>query len=295
MNVIKIILACLVIYTSLVGLLWMFQERIAFPAPRRVLPDPATMGIHAAERISVTASDDVELFGWYLSPDPEPEQDPESGFKGAPALIWFYGNYETVSGLAPVLRVLRPPGWGVLAIDIRGYGESGGKATEEGFYRDAEAAWDFIVSRPEIDSSRIAVHGRSLGTALALHLAASRPVAAVVLEAPFTSGGDLARKFYWWLPRFAVRLKLDNVANVRANEAPLLVLHGADDEIVPLEMGRAIAEAGHAQAFHVFDGAGHNEMLLADPDRYRNEWMTFLESVIGLSPYQHIQRNVTPK
>lgn len=274
MNMLKLLMAGLAIYACLVGLLWLFQERIAFPAPRRKLPEPVSMGIEAAERVSVITSDGVELLGWYLHPDP--------GLVAgkAPGLIWFYGNYETVGVMAPVIRELRPPGWGVLILDIRGYGESGGTATEAGFYLDADAAWDFLSSRPEIDPARIAIYGRSLGTALALHLAASKPVAAVILEAPFTSGTDMARAFYWWVPRFAVRVKLDNMANAEAVNAPLLVLHGSDDEIVPVAMGRAVAKAGRAKAFHVYEGAGHNEMLLGDPERYRAEWMAFLRSAV---------------
>jgi len=284
MNPIKLLFAGLAIYACLVGLLWMFQERIAFPAPRRPLPDPASMGIAAAERVSVTTSDGVELLGWYLYPDQlaEPDSVPDQVREDvkSPGLIWFYGNYETVGVMAPVIRELRPPGWGVLILDIRGYGESGGTASEAGFYLDADAAWGFMTSRPEIDASRIAVYGRSLGTALALHVAASKPVAAVILEAPFTSGTDMARAFYWWVPRFAVRVKLDNIANAELIEAPLLVLHGSDDEIVPVEMGRAVAEAGRAQAFQVYEGVGHNEMLLGDPERYRGDWMAFIESAV---------------
>jgi hypothetical protein len=196
-----------------------------------------------------------------------------------PALIWFYGNFETVSTLAPALHILRPPGWAVLALDIRGYGESEGKANEAGFYRDAEAAWAFLADRLEIDSTRIAVYGRSLGTALALHLAATKPVARVILEAPFTSGPELGKKFYWWVPSFLVKIRMDNLSKAERIDAPLLVLHGAEDEIVPLEMGRRISEAGRADAFVVFEDAGHNEMLMGDPERYRDEWMDFLEAV----------------
>jgi len=280
MSMLKILMAGVAIYACLVALLWMFQERIAFPAPRRMLPEPALMGIDAAERISVTTSDGVELFGWYLYPSTVSPSIVSPSTVKSPAIIWFYGNYETVGVMAPVIRALRPPGWGVLILDIRGYGESGGTASEDGFYLDAEAAWNFLTSRPEIDSSRIVTYGRSLGTALALHLAASKPVAAVILEAPFTSGTDMARAFYWWVPRFAVRVKLDNITNAEATNAPLMVLHGSDDEIVPVEMGQAVAKAGRAQVFHVYEGAGHNEMMLGDPERYRTDWIAFLRSAV---------------
>ena len=344
-SVLKVLAAGFIIYACLVGLVWLFQERIAFPAPRRPLPNPTAMGIHDAERVSVTTRDGVRLYGWYLRPIgenvipdsirdrgggrkdasqganlrpaklPDPSERPErpslarsrevepphaqsvpthvrsaserdrdvpdkaGPLGGAPALIWFYGNFETVSVLEPVLQNLRPPGWGILALDIRGYGESEGKPHEAGFYLDAEAAWDFLVDRPEIDSTKIAVYGRSLGSALALHLAATKPVAGVILEAPFTSGPELGNQFYWWVPSFLIRIKMDNISKARKMDAPLLVLHGAEDDIVPLEMGRRIAEAGRADAFMVFEDAGHNDMLMGDPGRYRDEWMAFLSAL----------------
>lgn len=275
MPILKILLTGLAIYLVLVALVWMFQERIAFPAPRRTLPDPGEVGIRSGERVSVAASDGVVLHGWYLHPDPLPDDEERS----APGLIWFYGNYETVGVMAPVIRELRPRGWGMLILDIRGYGESGGQASEKGFYLDSEAAWDFLSSRPEIDASRIVVFGRSLGSSLALHLAVEKPIAGVILEAPFTSGRELGRSFYWWMPSFAIRIRMDNLSKAARTAAPVLVLHGSDDDIVPPEMGRRISEAAGNGSFEQFEAAGHNEILLGDADRYKTLWSEFLDSL----------------
>jgi len=174
------------------------------------------------------------LRGWYLPPRPAPPTT-------APGLVWFPGNAETVASLAPLIRELRPPGVGMLILDYRGYGESSGKPTEAGLYRDAEAAWGWLAAQPEIDRSRIAVYGRSLGAVAALHVAVTRQVRAVVLHAPFTSARDMARRHYWYLPRSLLRLELDNLDRARRLRAPLLVIHGTADGIVPFEMGRAIA------------------------------------------------------
>ena len=276
MAALKILGIGLLIYASLVAVVWLLQEKIAFPAPRRPLPEPATMGIEDAEIVETTTADGVKLRGWYLRPATSPAQS--SPTESSPALIWFYGNFETVGVMAPVIELLRPPGFGVLILDIRGYGESEGEPSEEGFYADADAAWAFLSNRPEIDSTRIAVYGRSLGTALATYLASTKPVATVILEAPFTSGPDLAGSFYWWVPRFVVRIEMNTLARIAQIDAPLLVLHGSEDEIVPIEMGRRVAEAGNAKSFEVFEGAGHNEMLMGDPDRYRTHWFEFLQS-----------------
>ena len=210
----------------------------------------------------------------YLPPRPAPSQP-------APGLVWFPGNAETVASLAPVVRELRPPGVGVLILDYRGYGESSGTPSEAGLYRDAEAAWGYLASRPDIDRARIAVYGRSLGTVAALDVAVTRRVRAVVLDAPFTSARDLARLHYWYLPRSLLRLDLDNLERARRLRAPLLVFHGTVDAVVPIAMGRAVAAAGHAREFVAVAGAGHNDLHEVAGDRYTGTFLRFLGSIFG--------------
>jgi fermentation-respiration switch protein FrsA (DUF1100 family) len=169
----------------------------------------------------------------------------------------------------------------MLILDYRGYGESSGQPTEAGLYRDAEAAWGWLAAQPEIDRSRIAVYGRSLGAALALHVAVTRRVRAVVLHAPFTSARELADRHYWYLPRRILRLELDNLDRARRLRAPLLVIHGTADGIVPFAMGQAVAEAGHARELVAVRGAGHNDLHDVAGDQYREKFQGFLGAVLG--------------
>jgi fermentation-respiration switch protein FrsA (DUF1100 family) len=268
----KILAALVIVYALIVLLAWRFQDRIAFPGPSGPLPQPAAVGIPDGELISVTTEDGVELRGWYLPPNPAP---PEGTY--APGLIWFYGNMETVGGIAPVLREFRPPGIGMVVLDYRGYGESSGAPTEAGVYRDAEAAWGFLTQRPEIDSTRIAVYGRSVGSAVALYLATERPVRVIVLESAFTSGREMADKHYSMLPSWLLQLRLDNRERAERITAPLLVFHGTDDWIAPFEMGHAIAQAGRAELFVPLEGAGHNETFMVGGAMYRDTFHAFLE------------------
>lgn len=268
---IRLILILTALYAVVVFLAWRFQERIAFPGPNRALPDPAQVGIPDGEAVTIVASDGVQLRGWYLPPNPAPEP----GGK-APGLIWFYGNMETVADLAPLLGRFRPPGTGMLVIDYRGYGESGGKPTEPGLYLDAEAAWSFIKSLEEIDPARIAVYGRSLGSAVALYLATHQPVRAVVLDSPFSSSRQMSRRHYPFLPARLLRLELDNIARARQLEAPLLVFHGTDDRIAPFSMGRAVAQAGRAVELVAIQGAGHNDTYDMGGESYRDRLHEFL-------------------
>ena len=261
------------VYLVISVLAWKLQDRLAFPAPRSALPLPATLGMPDGIVVSVTTADSVTLRGWYLPPNPAPETS-----EGAPAIIWCYGNMETVEGIAPVLRYLRPPGMGLLALDYRGYGTSDGEATEEGVYRDVEAAWDYLTALPEIDSTRIGVFGRSIGSAVALHLATERSVRAIVLDSPISSGREMARRHYRFMPTILTRLSLDNLRRAGKLTVPLLVFHGADDWVATVDMGRRVAEAGHAEEFVEIEGAGHNDTFTVGGSAYVTRFHEFLET-----------------
>jgi pimeloyl-ACP methyl ester carboxylesterase len=271
---VRLVVLAGLIYAVVLVLAWRFQDRLAFPAPSGAVPEPADFGLADGSIVSVTTADGIELRGWYLPPTGDVRSR-------APGLIWFHGNMETVGSIAPVLADFRPDGVGVLALDYRGYGESGGTPTEEGVYLDAEAAWSWLTDRAEIDSTRIAVYGRSIGSAVALYLAAERPVRAVILESPFTSGWEIAREHYALIPEGLVELGLDNLERARRLSAPLLVIHGTEDLIAPFEMGQAVAEAGRAEHLLVLEGAGHTSTYEEGGERYRSTVHDFLERHLG--------------
>jgi fermentation-respiration switch protein FrsA (DUF1100 family) len=127
----------------------------------------------------------------------------------------------------------------------------------------------------EVDAGRISVYGRSLGSVPALFLAERYPLRSVVLDSPFTSARDMAAKHYWYLPRVFLRLQLDNLSRARHLRSPLLVFHGSADDIVPVWMARAVAEAGGGRLV-VIDGAGHNDIYDVAGAGYREEMLEFL-------------------
>jgi fermentation-respiration switch protein FrsA (DUF1100 family) len=267
----KIVLGLTLAYLVLSVLAWRFQERLAFPGPNSRDAAPADVGIRDGERVRFTTADGVELVGWYLPPTPDTADGP------VPGLLWFYGNMETVVDIAPILQEFRPPGVALFAIDYRGYGQSTGRATEPGLYADAEAAWDYLAERAEVDATRIGVYGRSLGSAVALHVTEARPVQAIVLDSPFTSARAMARRHYPWAPPFLMRLQLDNLGRAHDLSIPLLVFHGARDFIAPVAMGEAVAEAGRAEEFVRIEGAGHNDTYTVGGEAYRARLFRFVE------------------
>src|SRR6266513_6002903 len=170
MLILRIFIGLVLAYVGLVILAWRFQERLAFPAPRALLPDPQRVGVANGERVQLVSSDGTNLVGWYLKPEvgggrgrlgeavPHrsnlPQPPPTS-----PGLLWFYGNGETIAAIWPIVREFQPPGTAVLVVDYPGYGGSAGRANEAGLYAAADAAYAALVARPGIDPDRIYVYG----------------------------------------------------------------------------------------------------------------------------------------
>jgi len=278
MLILRIFIGLVLAYVGLVILAWRFQERLAFPAPRAPLPDPKRAGVANGEEVEVTTADGTKLVGWYLASTilHQPSK-PSQPSQPAAGLLWFYGNGETIAAIWPIVREFQPPGTAVLVVDYPGYGGSAGRATEAGLYGAADAAYAALVARPDIDPGRIYVYGRSLGTAAATWVGAHHRVAGVILESPFTSAAAMARQHYAVLPRFILRLSLDNLGRMRQIRCPVLVLHGDADRLVPTAMGRDVAAAAAGPVELVLiHGAGHNETYDVGGRAYREKVWEFV-------------------
>jgi len=274
MLVLRILIGVGLAYLVLLLLAWLFQDRLAFPAPRAKLPDPKRVGVENGERVELVSADGTKLVGWYLAPKKlkPPRTSPTSR-----GLLWFYGNGETVAAIWPIVREFQPPGTAVLVLDYPGYGGSGGRATEGALYAAADAAYAALTARPDVDPQRIYVYGRSLGSAVATYTAAHHPVAGLILESPFTNAAAMAKYHYGLLPRFLLRLSLDNVANVRRVSCPILLFHGDADRLVPTAMGMAVAAAATGPVEVVLiHGAGHNDTYDVGGRSYRDKMWQFI-------------------
>src|SRR5213594_3320480 len=277
MLVLRILIGLGLAYLVLLMLAWLFQDRLAFPAPRAKLPDPNRVGVENGERVELVSADGTKLVGWYLAPNlPQPPQTSPTS-PASPGLLWFYGKGETVAAIWPIVREFQPPGTAVLVLDYPGYGGSGGRATEGALYAAAAAAYAALTARPDVDPQRIYVYGRSLGSAVATYTAAHHPVAGLILESPFTNAAAMAKYHYGLLPRFLLRLSLDNVANVRRVSCPILLFHGDADRLVPTAMGMAVAAAATGPVEVVLiHGAGHNDTYDVGGRSYRDKMWQFI-------------------
>src|SRR2546425_10167843 len=187
MLALRILIGLGLAYTLLLLVAWLFQDRLAFPAPRAKLPDPKRVGVENGERVELVSGDGTKLVGWYLAPrklEPPPTS-PTS--PASPGLLWFYGNGETVAAIWPIVREFQPPGTAVLVLDYPGYGGSGGRATEGALYGAAGAPDAALRGRSDVGPRRVYVYCRSLRRTVATHTPAHHPVPGLILETPFSN------------------------------------------------------------------------------------------------------------
>jgi uncharacterized protein len=178
-------------------------------------------------------------------------------------VLLFHGNAGNIGDRVPHIALLTAAGFDVLAFDYRGYGRSAGRPSERATYEDARAAYDALRG-----SGRTIFLGESLGGAVALELALERPPAGLILQSAFTSVRHMARLHYPFIPRALVPDAYPSLEIIPRLRAPLLVLHGSHDEIVPLMDGEALYDAApDPKRIEVFD-SGHNDLISLAGDRW---------------------------
>jgi len=220
-----------------------------------------------ATEVWLFARDGVRLNAWWIAAP------------GATRVtVLFHGNGGNLTHRIGHMRAIVAAGSALLIPDYRGYGKSEGKPSESGLYADADAAYAWLISQGH-SAKRIVIHGESLGTAVAIDLAAREPSAGVVLEAPFNSASQVAAKV---LPFFGplVMRQFDSKRKIGKIRAPLLFIHGDRDEVIPYELGRDLyAAAPEPKVFWTVSGAGHNDLAEIAADQYREKLSAFYSSL----------------
>jgi fermentation-respiration switch protein FrsA (DUF1100 family) len=278
MRALIILLAGLaLIYVALGVALYLFQGSMVFLAnlPGRALEaTPADIGLKY-EDVRFDTADGERLHGWYV---------PAVNARGV--LLFFHGNAGNISHRLESIMIFNRLGLDVLIVDYRGYGQSTGKPTESGTYRDAQAAWNYLLGERRASPGRIVIFGRSLGGAVGAWLAAGLPVeqrpAAVIIESSFTSGADMARRLYPLFPaRLLTRLKYTVAEYAARLPCPVLVVHSRDDEIIPFAMGQAIYAAAPQPKDFIELRGDHNAGFWISREAYMAGLDEFLNSVLG--------------
>ena len=237
-------------YLLALGLLFVLQRQLLYyPSAER--PSLESAGLEGRMRsLRLNTADGLELVAWYAA-----------AAEGRPTVVYFHGNAGHIGYRADKVRPYLAAGLGVLLLEYRGYGGNPGRPDEEGLYADARAALDFLDGAG-VAAERRVLYGESLGSAVAVQMAVEGAAGAVVLEAPFTSVPEVGQsKFPIFPVRWLARDRLDSLAKIGAIGAPVLVLHGEQDQIVPIRFGRALfAAANDPKEMRSFPAAGHEDL-----------------------------------
>lgn len=258
------------IYFGFALLLFLFQTRLVYlpNIPGRELSaTPEHIGLDY-ESVSITTKDGVRLHGWLI-----PAGQPRG------SLLFFHGNAGNISHRLDSLAIFNELGLDTLIFDYRGYGRSQGAPSEQGIYKDAEAALAYLIQERGIAQQDIIYFGRSLGGAVAAWLAARHPPGALILESSFTSAPAMAAELYPWYPaRLLTRIDYNTLENIRKVSSPVLIIHSRNDEIIPFSHGQRLFEAANQPKQFLEIQGDHNAGFLISRDRYESGIDAFLNA-----------------
>jgi fermentation-respiration switch protein FrsA (DUF1100 family) len=269
----SLLIGAALVYFGLLATVYFNQHRMLYlpnmPA-RALVTTPASYGL-AYENVHFDTEDGVSLHAWFM---------PVPG--ATRTVLFFHGNAGNISHRLDSLAIFVRLGLQVLIIDYRGYGESSGKPSEAGTYRDATAAWRYLTVTRGVAGKDIVLFGRSLGGAVAVELASRVDAGALMVESSFISVPEMAAKLYPFLPvRSLARLHYPSLERIGAVRCPVLVLHSKNDEIIPFSHGQRLYQAApQPKAFFVM-GGGHNDGFFVSGDAYVHALGDFLRAHPG--------------
>ena len=269
----RIVLIALATYVTVSILVGLFQRHLIYFPTREYESLPTDVGL-AYEEVALTTEDGVTLAAWYVSHE-----------RSKGTVLFFHGNAGNISHRLHTLKLLNSLGYSVLIPDYRGYGRSTGTPSETGLYRDADAAWRYLVETKAEQANGIALLGRSLGGAVAVELASRHAPAALVVESTFTSLIAVGKQHYPLLPvGLLLRERYDSISRIDKVNCPKLFLHGRDDELIPIALGRSLFDAASEPKRFIETPGGHNEAGFAYSSEYTRELGTFLDEAIAAQP-----------
>ena len=239
---------------------------VFFPDPE-LIGDPSDVGL-AFEDVWFDTADGVKLHGWWVPAE------------GAPVFVWFHGNGGNISHRLENIQLLHDlVGVQVFIFDYREYGRSSGRISREGTFLDAAAAYRYVTETQGVPPTDVVLFGRSLGTALATDLSVNHPCRALILESAFTNSSDMAKMLAPFLFDWRPKVPYDNLGKIDKVKVPVLIIHGTDDEIIPVDMGRRVfTAANEPKELYLIPGAHHNDTYLVGGRAYFERLQAFISS-----------------
>jgi len=247
-----------------------WQDKYVFYPEKKVEKTPKAEG-SKFEEVTLKTSDGVKIVGWWV-----PTENARA------TVIFCHGNAGNISHRLETLKMLRKLRLNTFIFDYRGYGKSEGKPSEKGTYRDAEAAWDYVTKTRKIAPERVILHGRSLGGAIAAHLASTHKPRALILESTFTSVGDMAGEVSSLLPVAAVGgPKYATLKLMPKIHVPVLVVHSPDDRTIPFAHGERLYKAANKPKTFLRIRGDHNDGWLKSGEVYTDGVDRFVTDAPG--------------
>jgi pimeloyl-ACP methyl ester carboxylesterase len=251
------------------------QALIYFPDSRRIAP--AAVGLEAVEEREFSGAGGDPILVWHARAKP-----------GLPTILYFHGNAGSFANRAERIRKQQNRGIGVVMATYRGYGGRPGRPSERANVDDAKAVLAALVA-DGVPVSSIILYGESLGSGVAVQVAVGQPVAGIILDAPYTSLVDLAAYHYPYLPaRWLMTDRYETVRHLPGVISPVLVLHGEQDEVIPVAMGRAVAAQVPTEVEMVTcPNAGHSDHHHYGSDQTVYAWIDRIWARAKLAPSQN--------
>ncbi|MEQ8321751.1 MAG: alpha/beta hydrolase [Rhodospirillales bacterium] len=251
----QVLLTAVGAYALVIVSLYVFQRNLMYHTDADLVPPSDTQLAHAQIH-HLQSEPGIDVQSWYLP-----------GKEGMPVIVFFHGNAGTIADRDFKAAPWHAAGYGVWLTGYRGFGSNAGSPTEQGLYADARAAIEQL-KREGVDPADMVFYGESLGSGVATNMAyelarSGTPVRNLILEAPFTSMGAAAQFRHPYVPaRWLVRDRYDNLSKITQISAPLLVIHGDNDKVLPQQFGRELyAAAKEPKKAMWIDGGGHTDLF----------------------------------
>jgi fermentation-respiration switch protein FrsA (DUF1100 family) len=220
----------------------------------------------AVEEVWLTAGDGIRINAWFLANSASPK-----------VLLWFHGNAENIGMGLEQMKALSRLDINILAIDFRGYGKSGGSPNEEGVYLDGEAGYKYLVEIQHFAPHNIFIYGHSLGGAVATEIVFRHECGGLIVESSFTSMREMAHHVMK-IPfmEYITKSRFDSIGKISQVHAPVMIIHGREDKLIPFAMGERLFAAAHEPKTFLAMQSGHDDPYILGGKEYWDRWKTFI-------------------
>ena len=268
-HALKLIIAIIVVLVFLFFFIRFIEQKSLYFPFKAIEATPRAIGLDYQD-VTITTGDGIRLNAWFI-----PSDSPRA------TILLSHGNGGNISHRMEKIAILHELELDVLIYDYRGYGGSTGRPSEDGLYRDAQAVYDYLVNKKKVSPQTIVAYGESLGGAVSIDLAGRRNVGALIIESGFTSIHDMAKSVFLYVPEFFLKTRFDALEKIKGLTIPKLIMHSAEDEIVPYKQGwKLFQNAPEPKVFVELQG-GHNDGFLVSGEVYSKGIDEFVTIEVG--------------